>query len=410
MRLQKEVIWLLLIGLLILTIVIGLEWMKADQRKKPKSLVMTFIDDAKTSRAFTWYTDNSNVSSVLQIVKGSELKFDKELVTTITGITSTIASSQQVQGVHKAKVSNLEPGTTYSYRVGSGGDKDWSKPAIFTTEARSLNEFTFINVTDSQGITEEDFILWGKTLNKAFEIFPTAQFIIHNGDMTEESDDDKAWDHFFSEAEPWVSQVPLMPVTGNHDEVDGVADHFTSHFNLPNNGAENSIEGTSYSFDYGSAHFVILNTESNIKEQTTWLEEDLAATELPWKIVAMHRGAYGGNMNKKVGDWVSIFDQYKVDLVLQGHNHEYSRSYPLRDGEIVGDGDNMINDHEGTVYVVTNTAGQKFNEQKGNQFYHQVHFQNEKQMFAGVQIKGDSLTFQAYDKDGEKLDEFVIHH
>jgi predicted phosphodiesterase len=410
-KLQKELVWIGILGLLIIAIMVGMEWIKADQSKKPKSLVMTFIEDAQTSRAFTWYTINPDITSVVQVVKGSERKFDGKDVFSITGSTSSInTGSHEVQGVHKAEVTGLESGTSYSYRVGSGKDKEWSVPAIFTTEAEELEEFTFITVADSQGITEDDFKLWGNTLNKAFETFPKSRFIIHTGDLTDDPEDEVAWDHFFGKATKWLSQVPLMPVTGNHDEVDDVADRYTAHFNLPANGAENSIEGTNYSFDYGLAHVIVLNTESNIKEQAKWLAKDLAATDLPWKIVAMHRGAYGGNIYEKVDDWVSIFDKYNVDLVLQGHNHEYSRSYPLRDGKIVGDGTNIVNNREGTIYVVPNTAGQKFNEKKVDQFYHQVHFQNEKQMFAGVKIEGDTLTFQAYDIDGEKFDEFVIQH
>ncbi|OAB33471.1 metallophosphoesterase [Paenibacillus macquariensis subsp. macquariensis] len=410
-KLRKEFIWVGLIGLVILIIVVGLEWMKVGQSEKPKSLVMTLKHSALTSRAFTWYTESPNTDSILQLVKGSNRDFDGQDVITITGSTSKVdVGNNHVQGTHKAEATGLEPGTVYSYRVGSGKDNEWSTQASFTTESKEMDEFTLVNVTDSQGITEGDFDLWGKTLNKAFEIFPTAQFIVHNGDLTEEPEDEVAWDHFFGKATKWLTRVPFMPVTGNHDEVNGVADRYTSHFNLPDNGAEGSIVGTTYSFDYGSAHIVVLNTESNIKEQTKWLKKDLAGTDKPWKIIAMHRGAYGGKTYNKVEDWVSIFDQYEVDLVLQGHNHEYSRSYPLRDGKIVGDGGNIVNDREGTVYVVTNTAGQKFNEKKDDQFYHQVHFQNQKQMFAGVTIQADTLTFQAYDVDGEKLDELVIQH
>ncbi|OAB34375.1 metallophosphoesterase [Paenibacillus macquariensis subsp. defensor] len=410
-KLRKEFIWVGLIGLVILIIVVGLEWMKVGQSEKPKSLVMTLKHSALTSRAFTWYTESPNTDSILQLVKGSNRDFDGQDVITITGSTSKVdVGNNHVQGAHKVEATGLEPGTAYSYRVGSGKDKGWSTQASFTTESKEMDEFTFVNVTDSQGITERDFDLWGKTLNKAFEIFPRAQFIVHNGDLTEDPEDEVAWDHFFGKATKWLTRVPFIPVTGNHDEVNGVADRYTSHFNLPDNGAEGSIDGTTYSFDYGSAHIVVLNTESNIKEQTKWLKKDLAGTDKPWKIVAMHRGAYGGKTYNKVEDWVPIFDQYEVDLVLQGHNHEYSRSYPLRDGKIVGDGGNIVNDREGTVYVVTNTAGQKFNEKKDDQFYHKVHFQNQKQMFAGVTIQADRLTFQAYDVDGEKLDELVIQH
>ncbi|OMD08275.1 metallophosphoesterase, partial [Paenibacillus odorifer] len=188
------------------------------------------------------------------------------------------------------------------------------------------------------------------------------------------------------------------------------ATHYTSHFNLPDNGAKGSIAGTSYSFDYGPVHVTVLNTESNLKKQTEWLKEDLKNTDKKWKIVAMHRPAYGGNSYKKVENWTDIFDMYEVDLVLQGHNHEYSRSYPLRGGKIVPEGEISKDAKRGTVYVVTNASGGKFNEKKEDQFYHAVHFQNYKQMFAGINVTGDTLTYQAYDVDGKLLDEFVLTH
>lgn len=95
-----------------------------------------------------------------------------------------------------------------------------------------------------------------------------------------------------------------------------------------------------------------------------------------------------------------LFDEYGVDLVLQGHNHEYSRSYPLKDGEITSS--------SGTVYVTTNTSGQKFNEKKDSQFYHKVHLQNRKQMYAAITVTGDKLIYQAYTVDGELVDEFEL--
>ncbi|MEI7024809.1 metallophosphoesterase family protein [Paenibacillus sp. y28] len=133
-----------------------------------------------------------------------------------------------------------------------------------------------------------------------------------------------------------------------------------------------------------------------------WLRKDLSATRQPWKLVAIHRPAYGGSQDEKVlKRWAPVFDEFGVDLVLQGHNHEYSRSYPMTNNRITGD-------KEGTVYVVANTSGPKFNEKKDDQFYHRVHFQNNKQMFAGIRVGQDALTYEAYDADGRKLDEFVL--
>lgn len=411
-KIRKDMMILLICCALLVVGAIGMEWLKANMSVKPAAIVTTFKGDPKTSRAFTWHSTNAHSGSIVQIIEGADPSdWEEALVMTFKGTTSSIDIGEDtLRGVHKAEATGLKPGTTYTYRVGSGEKEAWSDAAQFRTEAEASDAFTFINVTDSQGVTEQDFELWGNTLGQAFNLFPSSAFIVHNGDLTEEPTDEQAWTELFAKAGKWVTQVPFMPVTGNHDEVDGDAKRFVSHFNLPASGAKGSNAGTTYSFDYGSVHFVILNSESNIKEQTSWLKKDLESTDKPWKIVALHQGPYGGNTNKKVKDWTALFDEFEVDLVLQGHNHEYSRSYPLRDGQITGDGDQAVQNREGTVYVVTNTAGQKFNEKKEDKFYHKVHFQNEKQMFAGITVNGDNLTYQAYDVEGAKLDEFVLQH
>nr|WP_154118145.1 metallophosphoesterase family protein [Paenibacillus monticola] len=395
-------------------VVVGLEWLKRLESPAasavPYDIVTTIKGDAGTSRAFTWYTGDPDAAGRLEIVKGEKTSFTTGGVRKVKADSASLKTDIGKRGVHKAEATGLEPGTTYTYRVGSGVEGAWSTAAVFTTAENGNDSVTFINVTDSQGAATADFKLWGNTLDKAIKTFPQASFIMHNGDLTENPEDTAGWDEFFGNVQTWIAEIPLMPVTGNHDEVEGVADNFTSHFNLPENGAKDSIDGTSYSFDYGPIHVTVLNTESNLKKQSEWLEEDLAGTDKQWKIVAMHRPAYGGNTYKKVEDWTEIFDEYEVDLVLQGHNHEYSRSYPLLDGNIVPEGENPVGTERGTVYVVTNAAGAKFNEQKEEQFYHSVHFQNNKQMFAGITVTGETLTYQAYDVDGVMKDEFVLKH
>ncbi|MGF7048442.1 putative phosphodiesterase [Paenibacillus sp. DS2015] len=401
--------WILGALLVLLVIVFAYIEMKqtpTNSPTTPTSLVTTFKDDPMTSRAFTWYTKRADADTVIQWIKGSNTEsLQEQGVTTTKGTTTTLDIGNGImEGVHKVNITGLKPGTTYAYKVGDGDAEGWSEPALFTTEAEDVTDFSFINVTDSQGITEQDFKLWGNTLDQAFKTFPTAQFIVHGGDLTEYPEDESAWENFFGKASPWITRYPLMPVTGNHDEVDKVADRFVSHFNVPSNGSEDTISGTSYSFDYGTAHFVFMNTESSVKDQTEWLRQDLTATDKAWVIVAMHRPAYGGNQDEKVVKrWVPLFDEFGVDLVLQGHNHEYSRSYPLKDNKIVEDG-------EGTVYVTPLASGQKFNDKKEDQFYQQVHFQYNKQMYAGVHIHGATLTYQAYDVDGKMLDEFILKH
>lgn len=411
MKDYKFAIILGVVVIILILVAVGMEWFKSGSSAKssaPYDLVTTFKGDAGKSRAFTWYTSDSNAAGVLELVKGQASSFANLDVIRVNANSNSIKTDNGSRGVHKTEATGLEPGTLYSYRVGSGVEGEWSTVAEFTTEETGLDSVTFINVTDSQGETTNDFKLWGKTLGKALQTFPEAKFIVHNGDLTENPEDSAGWDQFFGNVQGLISGIPLMPVTGNHDEVDDDVKDFTSHFNLPDNGAKGSIAGTSYSFDYGPVHVSVLNTESNLKKQAEWLKRDLKNTDKEWKIVAMHRPAYGGNSYKKVEDWTDIFDAYEVDLVLQGHNHEYSRSFPLRAGKIVPEGENPVGAKRGTVYVVTNASGGKFNEKKEDQFYHKVHIQNYKQMFAGISVSGNTLTYQAYDVDGKMLDEFVL--
>lgn len=367
-----------------------------------KSVGTTFRGNPKTSRAFTWFSE-TEPAGILQIVQGnSEDAFDRGNSAVYEAQTEAVDTKKDGQQyAHKVEVTGLEPGTEYMYRIGTGTDGEWSEAVVFRTEGDLEESFTFLNVTDSQGVDEDDFKAWGSTLDSAFAQFPSAAWILHNGDLTEDPDDEQGWDDFFGIPSDWLSSIPLMPVTGNHDEIDGGSDRFAAHFYVPDNGEENSSPGSNYSFDYGHAHIAVLNTESNLKKQTEWLRQDLKSTNQNWLIVAIHRPAYGGNMYKKLDDWIEVFDEYGVDLVLQGHNHEYSRSFPLRGGEVVQQG-------EGTVYVTTNASGRKFNEKKEDQFYHAVHFQNGQPMYAGITVSEHSLSYQAFDIEGKLLDGFVL--
>ncbi|OXM84487.1 purple acid phosphatase family protein [Paenibacillus rigui] len=418
---NKRSRWGLGILLVLLCLVIaGALWLErqkgagaGEQALKPHSIVTSISGDPRTSRSFTWFTDDAAAGSVIQWIKGAAANgFEGGEAMEAAGSAAAIKTGEKtVRGVHKISLTGLTPGTEYTYRVGSGKPGGWSEAQTFTTEGEAEQGFSFINVTDSQGETKTDFELWGRTLDKAFSIFPQARFIVHNGDLTEDPTDEAAWRDFFEAGKRWLTRIPMQPVTGNHDEIDKNADRFGAHFMLPANGAERSNPGTTYSFDYGNAHIVVLNTESNMDIQTEWLRKDLSATDKPWKIVAMHRGAYGGSSYKKaVEKWVPLFDEFKVDLVLQGHNHEYSRSYPLRGGKVTGDGVAPVTGRQGTVYVVTNTSGPKFNEKKDDQWYHKVHFQNGVQMFAGITVEGGTLTYEAYDATGKRLDTFRIQH
>jgi len=98
-----------------------------------------------------------------------------------------------------------------------------------------------------------------------------------------------------------------------------------------------------FAIDNGNLHLVILDSEtvsrSKSGEMANWLRKDLAANKKPWVIVAFHTPPYSDGGHKSDSDWdsggrlkemrenfVPIFDEYGVDLVLNGHSHGYERS------------------------------------------------------------------------------------
>ncbi len=122
------------------------------------------------------------------------------------------------------------------------------------------------------------------------------------------------------------SGTRLVPVLGNHDYV---SDEQSAIL------AEVGRRRTWYADQIGIVRIVVLDTEQiDDPAQTAWLQETLASpTDAPWTIVAMHKPAYSAGVHGSdeaiQQQWVPLFEQYDVPLVLAGHDHDYQRSTPI---------------------------------------------------------------------------------
>lgn len=163
---------------------------------------------------------------------------------------------------------------------------------------------------------------------------------------------------------------------------------YKNHFRMPSD-LSGGTGNFWYSFDHGMAHFIQLDTETDLghnfigpdeiggseeegaspvnatmNAQTDWLEADLAAVDrskTPWVIVAGHRPWYLSKKNvtgsicwscKDVFE--PLFIKYGVDLVLSGHAHVYERLAPLADGKI---DPNELNNPSAPWYITNGAAG-----------------------------------------------------
>ena len=154
--------------------------------------------------------------------------------------------------------------------------------------------------------------------------------IFHSGDMTSSGDDEGCWqDEHFNRAYVHLLEAhrtfPLMAARGNHED-DGTLMHAYYPYPYEDSGAEY------YAFDYGPVHVAVVDDYAACDPgdaQYIWLQNDLASTKQPWKIILMHEPAYGAgpHENNAVAQLLTetLFEPYGVDLIIAGHNHYYAR-------------------------------------------------------------------------------------
>jgi len=93
-----------------------------------------------------------------------------------------------------------------------------------------------------------------------------------------------------------------------------------------------------YSFNYGPAHFVVLNVNPAMKietpEFTHWLRNDLLATKAKWKLVCFHMPGFQSAKQhypeQQIRPLSPLFEECGVDITFAGHVHNYQRSLPLK--------------------------------------------------------------------------------
>lgn len=375
-----------------------------------KSITETFGEDPESGRNFTWITSAAVKTGVVQYCdKISFEGFDKPNVTEVTARSYITSTDADTRAVHKAQLGNLKPGTEYIYRVGdnAGG---FSPQGVFKTAGPGPEQFTFINITDTQGGNPKDYGVWKNTLDKALGRFPDARFLVHTGDMVDVGQDISQWDMFTTAVQPEFLNLPVMPAVGNHEGINKNGTNknfknFTDRFSLPEAQDTGAPAGTVYSADYGNAHIAVMNTQcgaGSLQKQADWLRKDMKRSDRKWKIVALHRGPYGATYDttdiRRV--WTPAFDEAGVDLVLEGHDHNYMRSYPMKGNKAVQEG-------KGTVYIVSNTGGVKFYPAK-KRSWQAVDLQPGIQMYIAVTVSDNKMVIDAYDINNTLRDSVTL--
>ena len=376
----------------------------------PNQIVLSWTDDPSTSQTVVW-NDNSGRSEVVQYAV--EAGYTDESSFSSAGQTAaafkTVGYGENAKTYYEATISGLTSGTKYYYRVGS--DDEWSDVCTFTTAPSTASSFSFMYLGDVQYNTTAaaEYPVWGSLLSGAYAAHPDVAFGLMGGDMVNSGIDMNDWTHFLSYASPVFGKIPLMTTIGNHESnfPGGKAQFYKDILALPDNGPA-GFEEEFYSFDYGTVHVTALNSwalssEQNLdaeqkKAVSDWISSDLAgAQDAKFRIVMIHHPAYSlaadTVCSAVLADWAPLLEAGRVDLVLCGHQHVYTRSYPMRAGGI--DYDN------GITYVMGN-SGQKFYSTADTSYQEKTIFS--KSTYQVLRVNGDTLSLSSYDSAGNLVD------
>jgi len=338
----------------------------------PYSIVMC-INGSPTSRmGFAWFTNSGTTGGKVEIVRGNVTDIDA-FTTPLLTIDATCANipdlnyNSKGNGLlaladiadntkksytrNKALATGLTPNTTYSYRVGKEGA--WSEVGTFTTAKDSKDQFSFIYCTDPQANTDAMFDISQKTTHAANNLFPNANFWLNCGDLVQSSDiNNSEWEYeqFFLTQQDIFLHKPFAPIEGNHDF--STNRNFTHHFNTEVNTFDyvnSTVPGSIYSFVYGDALFMAFSYEDyNVTGQLDsiehWMRIQVAAhPDTKWRIAFYHKAMYTGSVSHQSNDdgrivrekMGPVFDDLKIDLALQGHDHIYEVMGPIKNKTLV---------------------------------------------------------------------------
>lgn len=403
MHITKPVfkLFCVLIGVFMTLPVLGFAFLaKATQNNitadLPYDIHLNWQHDSSTTMTVVWETTPSTTGSTVKY--GLDINYGQ----TATGITD----NQGTNGlIHIVEITGLTACTTYHYICGddTGG---WSADSTFMTAPAGPADFVFCSMGDSRDNPSEFNAIVGKAnaVNPVFTVF--------TGDLCG-SDSNNDYDTWFSNWEQLGDHSPIAPALGNHEDT---AINYLHRFALPDNERW-------YSFNYSNMHIIVLSTSldsySQGSAQYTWFVNDLKAaandSTHPWKIVNFHNPPYnvrGHGGDSGVQSTLSpLLSQYKVDLVFNGHNHYYERTYPLKGGganpNVTDTSLHYYKNPDGVIYATTGSCGAPLYD-IGSAYYLAVAVKN--YHFAKISVfANNSLHMETFLDDGTTIiDDFWI--
>lgn len=289
---------------------------------------------------------------------------------------------RELRNHHAVLLPNLQPNKQYHYQIASNNKVLAS--AVFQSGKVNDSPFKFAVFGDSGSGKPPQYMVAQQVERQGVD------FVLHTGDVVYPKGEDKNYPaRVYLPYKSLIARVPLFPAIGNHDIKTADGQPWLNNFVLPG-------EERFYSFSYGNAFFVALDSSYINLNSARWLEAQLTRTDKLWKFIFFHIPPFSNHKDRygsveAIRFWLPLFEKYKVAVVFSGHDHMYTRFGPTN----------------GVHYIVEGLGGSSLHEinpkAKGVLFTNNTEYG-----FGLMKVAGDKLTFQHITANGKVLDAFTL--
>lgn len=305
-----------------------------------------------------------------------------------------MAVEPEPRKIHEIVLSGLEVGARYTYRAG------WGSTRLLATHFKTApppgtEDWRMVVYGDNRSNPDTH----SRNVERIRELDPA--IILNSGDLVARGSQYEQWKpQYFDPLRGVSGNIPVFPCLGNHEQN---AKHYYDYHLLPDDNDE-----VFYSFDYANAHIIALNSNSADapfelgSAQTQWLIEDLEKhKDATWKFVFFHHPLFRAHPTRGVTPqrwvWQRVFEEHGVDMVINGHDHYYMRSYAI--GDYTGE------PKLGIYHLISGGGGAGI-----YPMVPKIHagFRREVHHVTAIDIQGDRLIGRAVDIDGNVFDSFVV--
>ena len=321
--------------------------------------------------------------------------------------------------MHVVTMTDLQPNTRYYFTVGQNATRRFDKICSTKTAPEQGTAFRIFTISDIHGNARNN---WSNMQD--FICGLNCDISLMNGDFVSSKGNDRNWNnYFFTPGAPFLSQVPLMSSSGNHETGDPRGLRWSSFYDYFHQFAhEGACEGDTidprneayFHFVYGNADVIMLNLNGDESSpeflpgsrQYAWADSVLNTCTRPWIIICHHVGVhttgYHGQWADEPRQMGALFEKYaaapynKRILSLSGDDHSFEHLY--KDG----------------VHYLRPGCGRdaNYDQQKQLQDYKYSMFYRKVSCFSTLDMAADasSIALTAYDSVGNAFYTYTFLH